>query len=92
MGLPTGHNGVWVSGVELHSQDHLIGGLKQQQSLISHLPSLTLTSEVNLQQTSQLIKQLITLISAILDFFCQSHTVSMWSLQSSMTLRCCPES
>lgn len=88
MGLPTGHDGVWVSGVELHSQDHFIGGLKQQQSLISHLPSLTLTSEVNLQQTSQLI----TLISAILDFFCQSHTVSMWSLQSSMTLRCCPES
>lgn len=33
-----------------------------------------------------------TLISAILDFFCQSHTVNMWSLQSSITLRCWPES
>lgn len=32
VGLPTGHNSVWVSGVELHSQDHLISGLKQHQS------------------------------------------------------------
>lgn len=30
--LPTGHNGVWISGVELHSQDHFISGLKQHQS------------------------------------------------------------
>lgn len=30
----------------------------------------------------------LTLISAIFDFFCQSQTVNMWSLQSSITLRC----
>lgn len=28
VGLSTSHNGVWVGGMELHSQDHLIGGLK----------------------------------------------------------------
>lgn len=38
------------------------------------------------------MKNLITLISAIFDFFCQSHTVNMWSLQSSITLRWWPES
>lgn len=29
VGLSTGHDGVWVSGMELHIQDHLIGGLKE---------------------------------------------------------------
>lgn len=35
VGLSAGHDGVWVGGMELHSQDHLIGALKGMGTLKS---------------------------------------------------------
>lgn len=114
VGLPTGHNSVWVSGMELHSQDHLISGLKQHQSepvnthhqllycyyywtsfILRNLSikvDIIIKFNVEIWRKTKEIKNLITLISAIFDFFCQSHTVNMWSLQSSITLKWWPES
>lgn len=33
VGFSTGDDSVWVSGVELHSQDHLVSGLKRVHSV-----------------------------------------------------------
>lgn len=43
VGLSTGHNGVWVGRMELHSQDHLIGRLsntRAQLNQVHHSASL----------------------------------------------------
>lgn len=35
VGLSTGDDGVWISGMELHSQDHFVSGLQEFHSVRS---------------------------------------------------------